>query len=105
MKYLFISGTSDIGTALINNLKNKNKIISTYHKSKPSQTKNIQNIKLDISSRDQIKRFCNNKLIKNWDCLVMLPASQDPVGLFSRVKSDEWVESIDLNFTNQICYD
>ena len=102
MKYLFISGTSDIGFALIKNLKQKNEIISTYNKTKPILAKNVKSIKLDISSRSQIKKFCKNKLIKNWDCLVMLPASQDPVGLFSNVNGDEWVKSIDLNFTNQI---
>ena len=103
MKYIIISGSSDIGSSIINNLNKKNnKIVYTYNSKKNKKLKKVKAYKLDISSRKNIKKFASNKDLKNWDCLVILPASQDPIGLFSEASSEDWAKSVDLNFTNQM---
>ena len=104
MKYIVISGSSDIGTSIINNLaKSGNEIIYTYNSKKINSLKNVKAYKLDISSRDNIKKFArNNDDLNNWDHLVVLPAIQNPIGLFIESNSDEWARSVDLNFTNQM---
>ena len=103
MKYIIISGSSDIGSSIINNLNKKNnKIVYTYNSKKNKNLKKVKAYKLDISSRKNIKKFASNKDLKNWDCLVILPASQDPIGLFSEASSEDWAKSVDLNFTNQM---
>ena len=51
MQYIVISGLSDIGTSIINNLaKNDNEIIYTYNSKKIDNLKNTKAYKLDISS-------------------------------------------------------
>ena len=103
MKYIFIAGASDIGEEIINSLsKSKNKIIYTYRNSKLKKNHNINAHKLDIADRDEIKNFVKNKDLKNWDQLTVLPATQKPIGLFNKNDPEEWVSSIDLNFTNQM---
>ena len=103
MKYIVISGSSDIGTSIINDLaKNNNEIVYTYNTNRIDNLKNIKAFKLDISSREDIKKFATNNDLNNWDCLVILPAIQKPIGLFVESDSNEWAASVDLNFTNQM---
>tara|TARA_B100001123_G_scaffold302547_1_gene337717 strand:+ start:520 stop:1575 length:1056 start_codon:yes stop_codon:yes gene_type:complete len=102
MKNLLISGSSDIGKNLAKSiLKRKNDVVLTYRRKK---VKNLdcKQIKLDISLRKNIDKFSKNKLIKNWTNLVLLPASQKPIGLFEEVDENDWIKSLELNFTNQI---
>ena len=103
MKYILISGSSDIGAAIINDLiKKNNEVIYTYNTNKLDKFKSLTSFKLDISSRQKIANFAKNKKLNNWDTLVILSASQNPIGLFSEVNKDDWAKSVDLNFTNQM---
>jgi len=103
MKYIFISGSSDIAAAIIDDLiKQKNEIIYTYNSKKVDRFKKLTSFKLDISSRKNIDNFVKIKKLNNWENLVILTAAQNPIGLFSEVDKDDWVRSIDLNFTNQM---
>ena len=103
MKYIVISGSSDIGNSIIKDLsKNKEEIIYTYNSKKLNSFKNTKGYKLDISSRDNIKEFAKSDITNNWDHLIILPATLKPIGLFSDISGDEWAKSVDLNFTNQI---
>jgi len=103
MKYIIISGASDIGNAIIKDLSTKdNEIIYTYKTKKIKKLKNLTPIKLDVNSKKKIKTFAKNKILNNWESLVIMPASQMPIGLFSETKADEWYQSVDLNFTNQM---
>ena len=102
MKYIFIAGASDIGKALINSLnKNYNKIIYTYRKSK-LKNNNLISYKLDITNKREINNFIKNKSLKNWDNLTILPATQKPIGSFTENDPEEWMSSVDLNFTYQM---
>ena len=66
MKYIFISGASDIGKALINSLnKNHNKIIYTYRKSKLKNNNDLISYKLDITNKNEINNFIKNKSFIN----------------------------------------
>jgi len=103
VKYIFISGSSDIATAIIDDLIKKNhEIIYTYNSKKVDRFKKLTSFKLDIGSRKNISKFTKNKKLNNWENLVILTASQNPIGLFSEVDKDDWAKSIDLNFTNQM---
>ena len=103
MKYIIVSGSSDIGSSIIKSLSKKNnEIIYTYNSKKNNNLKKTKAYKLDISSRKNIKRFATKNDLKNWDCLVILPASQYPIGLFSESTGEDWAKSVDLNFTNQM---
>ena len=58
MKYIIVSGSSDIGSSIIKSLSKKNnEIIYTYNSKKNNNLKKTKAYKLDISSRKNIKRF------------------------------------------------
>ncbi len=102
MKIIILGGSSDIGKALVEKLKNDNEIIITYFSQNPFDNNNIKSLYLDISSKDNINEFINKTELSNWDCLIFLSASLKPVGLFLDNDANDWAKSIDINFTNQI---
>lgn len=102
-KTIIISGSSDIGTAISKKFPLNNKIISTYNNSVPKlKRKNIMHLKLNIENINEIDKFAQSKALNNWVNLIMLPASQLPIGLAEEVDEKEWLNSINLNFSNQI---
>lgn len=102
-KTILISGSSDIGMALSRSLSTNSKIISTYNSTKKKiRNKNIKYIHLDIKNIQEIDEFSKKKEIINWDNLILLPASQLPIGLANEVSPKEWLDSINLNFSHQI---
>lgn len=103
MKYLIISGSSDLGTSYINFLKNsKNKIISTYFKNKIKDNNKIKQIYLDLGNKLSVKNFLNNKEIKNWNYLIFLTGNLEPIGNFNKIEINEWIKNYKLNFLSQI---
>lgn len=101
MKYILISGSSDIGKILIKKISSKNKIISTFFRGSHLKRGNIFNYKLNINNLSEINNFSKLNEIKNWDVIIMLPGTLEPIGKFSNISDDNWVESININFTNQ----
>lgn len=102
-KTILISGGSDIGKALSKNFSKQHKIISTYNSSLPKRGEaNIEHLKLNIKNLNEIDKFVKHKSLNNWENLIILPATQLPIGLANEVAPEEWVESININFTNQI---
>ena len=75
MKYIFVSGSSDIGSAIIDDLIRKgHDIIYTYNSRKVARFKKLLCFKLDISSRNNIQEFAKNKTKKIIiDCLSSKP--------------------------------
>jgi|TARA_Y100000294_G_scaffold175650_1_gene196246 NADP-dependent 3-hydroxy acid dehydrogenase YdfG len=103
MKYIIISGSSDIGSAIIDDLIRKgHDIIYTYNSRKVARFKKLLCFKLDISSRKNIQEFTKNKELNNWDNLIVLPGTQNPIGLFNETSGEDWIKSVDINFTNQM---
>tara|TARA_B100000242_G_C43053524_1_gene492453 strand:+ start:3015 stop:4631 length:1617 start_codon:yes stop_codon:yes gene_type:complete len=102
MKYLIISGSSDLGKSYINLLKKSNvEIVSTYFKSK-IKNKRIKQIYLDLGNKLSVKEFLSNKNIRNWNYLIFLTGNLGPIGTFNKVKINEWIKSYKLNFLSQI---
>ena len=102
-KTIIVSGSSDIGSAISKKISLNNKIISTYNNSFPKfKRDNITFLKLNIENIDEIDDFIKNKVLNNWDNLIILPATQLPIGLPDEVDPKKWVNSININFTNQI---
>ena len=102
-KTILISGSSDLGTALLKKFSNQDKIVSTFNKSLPKLKKaNTKFLKLDIKNLDQIDNFVKQSALNNWENLIILPASQLPIGLANEVDPKEWLNSINVNFSHQI---
>lgn len=106
---MIISATSDIGTEMCIQWKNKGWTLSgTYY----SKGDNYQKLKkngvalfpcnlLDKTSVDNTAKMLG-EYNQDWDILIFAPGSQVPVGPFDRVDIDEWSSSIHLNFLNQM---
>ena len=82
MKIIILGGSSDIGKALVEKLKNDNEIITTYFSQNPFANNNVKSLYLDISSKDNINEFINKTELSNWDCLIFLSASLKPVWVY-----------------------
>lgn len=102
-KTILISGSSDIGLELSKKFLKNNNIISTYNTSIPKfRNAKIKFLKLDIKNLIEIDNFSKQKVLNNWENLIILPATQLPIGLADEVAPKEWLDSININFTNQI---
>jgi len=65
MKYIIVSGSCDIGSAIIDDLIRKgHDIIYTYNSIKNDRFKKLLCFKLDISSKNNIQEFAKNKTNK-----------------------------------------
>jgi FkbM family methyltransferase len=102
IKTIIISGSSDIGKSIIKKYSH-HKIIATFNRSKIfSNSKNIKKYKLDINNLDDIKNFVLRKDLKGWNNLIILPATQNPIGNPEEINPEDWISSININFTHQI---
>lgn len=101
MKYIIVSGSSDIGKALIKKLPKRSKIVSTYFKGNYKKRSNIFNYRLNINNLESINNFSKIKEVKKWDVLIMLPGTLEPIGKFLKISDKDWIDSININFTNQ----
>ena len=103
MKTIIIGGFSGIAEEIIKSLeKRKNEIVYTFNNTYSKKFKKFKGYKLDISSTKSIDDFSKKKDVKNWDNLIVMPATLKPIGLFDEVKAADWSASVDLNFSNQM---
>lgn len=109
-KIIVIGGSSDIGSALIDDAINKGwDIKATFRTRSEKIDAAIKRgvgtfIDCDLSNITSVDNAAS-KLIDGgqcWDVLVLGPGLQDPVGLFEYCNFDEWANSVNINFTNQI---
>lgn len=107
MKIVLIGISSDIGLALAKNwLNHGHEIVGTYMTPsdgvKNLRKKGVHLVKCDMANDKSVSRAAGNirKHIKRWDVLVLLPATQEPVGLFAELDMGEWTRSITVNFTS-----
>ena len=102
-KTILISGSSDIGESILKRLPKNSKIISTYNNSAPKIKRiNLVHTKVDMQKINQIDIFAKKNYLNNWTNLILLPATQLPIGTAEEVDPSEWLKSINLNFTHQI---
>lgn len=108
-KAIVIGASSDIGTALCKDWIEKSwEIVGTYRGRSDAvlelevQVKKL--IRCDLASAISVDQSCGqiNKEVSGWNVLVLGPGLQEPIGLFSECNFDEWENSINVNFTQQL---
>ena len=104
MKAIILSISSDIGLELSKALTAKNfEVFGTYNKSDPKTSIPKNNLlKIDIKdfNSEIFKNWLRN--IGEWDVFISCIGNLNPVGNFLNINSNEWVESVAQNSTNQI---
>jgi NAD(P)-dependent dehydrogenase (short-subunit alcohol dehydrogenase family) len=108
-KVVIIGASSDIGFALAKNWIEKGwNIFGTYRTYSNEVLwlkENIDHvIECDLMSIKDIKNVSSEveKLFKPWDILLFGPGLQEPIGSFKDIQIDDWVDSFNVNFINQI---
>ncbi|MDO8471303.1 MAG: SDR family oxidoreductase [bacterium] len=106
---IIIGVSSGIGQALSRKWLNKGwKIFGTYRTEDQTinELKNLGAIMVhcDLASSLSTSSACRKlkKICSVWDVLVICPASLEPIGLFVDLTVEDWADSIQLNFINQI---
>ncbi len=110
MKVIIVSATSGIGEELCKSWAKKGwKVFGTYrsHSSAVATLEHEYGITLvpcDLASISSVQNVCNQlKLIcGQWDILVFAAGTLDPIGPFETVDFEEWEQSLQVNFTQQI---
>ena len=109
LKAIVIGASSDIGTALCNDWIEKSwEIVGTFRGRSEAVLQLEVGLKklihCDLASSLSVDESCEqiNKEISGWNVLVLGPGLQEPIGLFSECDFDEWENSINVNFTQQL---
>lgn len=109
LKVVMLGASSDIGNALCVDWFSRGwEVWGTYRTMSPSvkklqgQLKDLVQCALD--QNDSVDAACENlgQQAKDWDVLVLGPGLQEPIGLFESTNFDEWANSFEVNFTNQL---
>ena len=106
---IIIAASSDIGSAMARRWKKKAwNVFGTYRK-KANTTDDlseigVQLIHCDLSDNGSIQKACLKlrNLCPPWDNLILSAGLQEPIGSFINCNFDDWAESIQVNFTNQL---
>lgn len=104
MKAIILSISSEIGGELAKKLiQNDYEVFGTYNQSTPNLNINRKNLlKLNIKDYNS-KEYLNwVKSIREWNLFISCIGSQEPIGKFTEINVDEWVEGIAENSTYQI---
>jgi len=58
----------------------------------------------DLGSRNSVQDVCNQILkdVSEIDLIILSVGQMSPIGHFSKIDFDEWAESVNLNFINQV---
>lgn len=108
-KHAFVvSGSSDIGTALIEHWLDQGwKIGATYRRKSESVARLMERgaemIPLDLNDAAAVTRLANEIRAqkKAWDVLMTCPATMEPIAPFVDCDFSAWERSVALNFTRQ----
>ena len=104
MKAIILSITSDIGRILAKKLGESGyEVFGTYNRTLPSEEyQNIDTFKLNIKEYNSLEYNNWLEAIGEWDLFVSCIGTQEPVGRFTDIDLDKWVEGIAENSTYQI---
>ena len=107
-KIFILSISSDIGYELAVYWINKgHNVYGTFKnfsdKCKILKKKGAELYKLDLKKNTNILNFFKSKKPK-WDWLIVATGTQEPIGNFLNVNDIEWINSIEINFTNQFLF-
>ena len=94
MKAIILSITSDIGKILAKKLGESGyEVFGTYNRTLPSEEyQNIDTCKLNIKEYNSSEYNNWLKAIGEWDLFVSCIGTQEPVGRFTDIDLDKWVE-------------
>ena len=61
-------------------------------------------IHCDLLDNNSVQKACSQvrNLCPHWDNLILAPGTQEPVGTFMNCNFDNWADSIQVNFINQL---
>ena len=104
MKAIILSISSDIGCELAKALQNKGyEVYGTFNNTKPNFTFKKENLlRLSIKDYGSSKYINWIRSIGEWSLFISCIGTQNPVGKFTDVIIDKWVEGIAENSTYQI---
>ena len=109
MRAIIISISSDIGTALGTHWLQMGWQVAGTFRTESSEVERLRAagasmVWADFTQPDSIEEACMQLACedKEWDVLVICPASQRPIGLFEDTEFEDWDQSIRLNFVNQM---
>lgn len=101
---LIIGITSGIGSSLASHLKSLGfNVVGTVRNEKASLKCEYVTYPLDLSSCESIDSFIN-LFSKNhvWNKIIFCPAVMSPIGRFDSVDINHWLNTFNINFSNQV---
>jgi len=109
MNVIVIAATSDIATELCVRWKKIGYQVTGTYFSKSSNyemlTENeVPLVHCDLKKHDSIDEAAKKieEIAPAWDSIIFAPGTQEPVGPFAKVSIDQWSDSIQVNFVNQL---
>lgn len=106
---IIISASSDIGSAMARRWRKKAwNVLGTYRKKSNTTAElseiGVELIHCDLSDNGSVQKACLElrNLCPLWDNLILSAGSQEPIGPFMSCNFDNWADSIQVNFTNQL---
>jgi NAD(P)-dependent dehydrogenase (short-subunit alcohol dehydrogenase family) len=106
---IVVSISSDIGTALGHHYLDAGWQVSGTYRRETSSCMDLQKAGADIKQCDlvspsSIADICEYFYTQRptWDLLIFCPGNLEPIGPFIECDFDQWQESVDVNFTNQL---
>ena len=106
---IIIASSSDIGSAMARRWRKKSwKVFGTYrtksHATEALAEIGVGLIQCDLSDNRSIQKACLDlrNLCPVWDNLILSVGSQEPIDSFMNCNFDDWADSIQINFTNQL---
>ena len=106
---IIIAASSDIGSAMARRWRKKGWNVFGTYRTKSYTTYELSEIgvefiQCDLSDNSSVQKACLElrNLCPLWDNLILSAGSQEPIGLFMNCNFDDWADSIQVNFTNQL---
>jgi len=106
---IIMASSSDIGSAMARRWRKKAWHVFGTYRRKSYATDGlaqigVELIQCDLSDNSSVNKACLElrNLCPLWDNLILAPGTQEPVGSFENCNFDDWADSVQVNFTNQL---
>lgn len=108
-KAIIVSISSDIGCALAHDLREDGwQVAGTYRRHSDDIARlghagaRLYECDLSHTSQSESVFAALGSDMDGWDCLVIAPGTQEPVGPFEETRFDDWSASVSVNFIAQL---
>lgn len=109
LKSVVLGASSDIANALCMDWVARNWAVWGTYRTMSAAVEKLQEqlqgvVQCNLDDSSSVDRACKDlgQDVEGWDVLVLGPGLQEPIGLFETCNFDEWANSIEVNFTNQL---